>query len=673
MTFLKVRTFIFLTLCCVQLTAGAQTKSPVRFGKIAPADFDLSASKYDSGAAVVVIADIGNSSFEGNNNGWFSLQFHHFKRIKILNRSGFDAATVDIPLYSSGNSVEKVDGLKAVTYNLENGKVVETRLDDKSIFTDKMSKHWIQKKFTFPALKEGSIIEYSYTQSSDFFFNLQPWEFQSAYPCLWSEYEVNIPDFFRYVTLSQGFLPYDLHTSSTRNTRFNLTASGGAEKDERYSFDDNVVDHRWVMKNIPAMKEEGYTTTIDNYLSKIEFQLAGYNFPHMPYEDKMGTWWKVSEELMNEDDFGADLSSSNGWLDDDLKSITKGASGNLEKAQKIYAYVRDNFTCTAHSGIYASGPLKTTYKNRNGNVAALNLLLAAMLNHEGIRADPVILSTRSHGFTHEIYPLLTRFNYVICQAMIDSSVRYLDASEPWLGFGHLPERCYNGHARVINKETPALVYFEADSVTEGKLTTVFITSQGKGSLSGAFLSILGYFESCDVREKVKEKGEKDFFKAVQAAYSGETVLSNTHIDSLKIADKPVGIVYDFTLKIDSSEDLFYFNPLTTESLKENPFKAAERKYPVEMPHALDESYIFNMEIPEGYVVDEIPKSAKVLFNDDEGYFEYLVEKSDDFVQLRTRIKLNKANFKPEDYSVLRDFFGFIVKKESEQIVFKKKK
>ncbi len=80
-----------------------------------------------------------------------------------------------------------------------------------------------------------------------------------------------------------------------------------------------------------------------------------------------------------------------------------------------------------------------------------------------------------------------------------------------------------------------------------------------------------------------------------------------------------------------------------------------------------------MEIPDGYVVDELPKQTKVLFNDDEGFFEYLIAKSGDNIQFRSRIKLNKANFKPEDYASLRDFFGFIVKKQGEQIVFKKKK
>lgn len=110
-----------------------------------------------------------------------------------------------------------------------------------------------------------------------------------------------------------------------------------------------------------------------------------------------------------------------------------------------------------------------------------------------------------------------------------------------------------------------------------------------------------------------------------------------------------------------------------EAYKENPFKSAERKYPVEMPYTLDEIYIFNMEIPTGYVVEEIPKSARVALNEKEGMFEYLIEKNDDGIHMRSRIKLNKAVFSSEDYNTLRDFFAFIVKKQNEQIVFKKKK
>jgi hypothetical protein len=113
------------------------------------------------------------------------------------------------------------------------------------------------------------------------------------------------------------------------------------------------------------------------------------------------------------------------------------------------------------------------------------------------------------------------------------------------------------------------------------------------------------------------------------------------------------------------------NPHFTEIIKENPFKAAERFYPVEMPYAKNETYLFNMEIPAGYKVEEIPKSTRVKFNEDEGMFEYIISSADNRIQLRSRIIMNKATFYPEDYQSLRDFYAYIVKKESEQIVLKK--
>ena len=92
-----------------------------------------------------------------------------------------------------------------------------------------------------------------------------------------------------------------------------------------------------------------------------------------------------------------------------------------------------------------------------------------------------------------------------------------------------------------------------------------------------------------------------------------------------------------------------------------------------MPFTSDETYLLNMEVPKGYMVDELPKSAKVGLNGKDGFFEYLIQKDDAGIQLRSRIRLNRANFSADEYNVLRDFYAYIVKKQSEQIVFKKKK
>jgi hypothetical protein len=269
--------------------------------------------------------------------------------------------------------------------------------------------------------------------------------------------------------------------------------------------------------------------------------------------------------------------------------------------------------------------------------------------------------------------MLSRFNYVVSRVTIDS-IRYcLDASEPWMGFGRLPQRCYNGAGRVIDKDAPYLVLFSADSLTEGKVTMAILSNDEKGGIQARVQCMPGNLEAAGLRAEMKEHGQQAYMKRIQTSYTGEATVSNLEVDSLRLPDMPLNIVYEVHLTLDSSSDLYYFNPMLAEGRKENPFKAATRSYPVEMDNAMDETYTLTMDIPNGYVVDELPKSARVSYNTDEGFFEYLIQADADRIQFRTRVKLKKANFTQEDYEPLREFFAYVVKKQNEQIVFKKKK
>ncbi|HEX4851800.1 MAG TPA: DUF3857 domain-containing protein, partial [Puia sp.] len=420
-------------------------------------------------------ADIGNTSFEGNSKGFFSLQFKRFRRIKILSKDGLEAANESILVYNDGSAEEKLLDLKASTYNLENGKVVESRLDDKSIFTDKVSKYQSLKKFTFPGAKVGSIIEVSYSIRSDFYQYLRAWNFQGQYPCFWSEYEVAIPQFFHYVATNQGNQSYFINNTKSVGAYYSIREPGGAQADDIYNINGNATDSRWVMKDVPALKQESYTTTIRNHIARIEFQLHYWQFSETSQRhDFMGNWFIASEKLLDNEYFGKALDQDNHWMAEELRNISAGCHGSLEKMKKIYAYVRDNFTCTNHDAIYADNPLKSVFKKKNGSVAEINLLLTAMLRHENLEADPMVLSTRDNGYTSETYPLIDRFNYVICAAKDSDRMYYLDASQPLLGFNYLPIDCYNGQARIINKEKPYVKYFDSDSLKEQRITSVLI-------------------------------------------------------------------------------------------------------------------------------------------------------------------------------------------------------
>lgn len=666
-----------LIICCLALhlisvNGHAQEKNKIKFGDVTEKDFATKIYSVDSNASAVVIADIGSSKIEGNSKGWFSLIFKHYKRVHILNKNGYDIANVSVELYTNGTDEEQLDRLKAVTYNLENGKVVETKLDVKnSVFKDKVSKNWLVKKFTFPNVKEGSIIEFEYTKTSDFLQNLEPWEFQGAYPRLWSEYNLSLPDFFGYVFLTQGYRAYDIKDRSTKREQFRIVDSRGAGSSDFFTIDAGVTDNRWVIKNVKALKEESYTSTINNHISKIEFQLSEFREP-LVYRNIMGNWAKVYEELMSAELFGLLITRDNGWMKDIINPLIKGVSSKKEQAERIFAYVRDNFTCTNHNDYYPNQNLKNLVKAKNGTVSEINMLLTAMLKHEDIQADPVLLSTRSHGFSYEIYPIMSKFNYLVTKSVIDGKEYYLDATEPRLGFGKLPLRCYNGHARVINTTVDA-VQLNSELVNEAKSTTVFIINDEKGNIVGSMQQTPGYYESLNLRERIKEKGKDELQKDIKKAFGSEITISNFVIDSLNKYENELGIKYDFDM-VGEKEDIIYLNPMFGEGYKENPFKSAERFYPVEMPFTMDETFNLQMEVPQGYTVDELPKSMVVKLNEqDEGMFEYRISQSGENISFRSRIKLSRANFQPDEYEMLREFFSMVVKKQSEQIVFKKKK
>lgn len=674
--------FLFITLFA-SLSVSAQDKLPIKFGKLALQDFDIKSPVIDSNINAVVIANIGKSEFMANTNeGTFSLLFKEKKRIKILNKNGFAAASVIIPLYVSDNNQEKITDLVAVTYNIEDGKVVATKVDKSSVFTEKINDHWIQKKFTFPALKEGSIIEYSYEIKSDFFFNLHTWEFQGEYPVLWSQYEADIPEFYRFLVLKQGYHSFLMDTVTTSNSSFSFqehvtgtTGSGfntrRSSTYETYKIDGSIDYHKWIMKDVPALKEEPFTSTLYNSIAKIEFQLQEVAFPRQASVSYMNSWEKTSENLMKNEQFGLLINRPNNWLDDDIAMVVKGAASESEKIKKIYEYVRDNFTCTGYGSHYVTTSLKDVMKNKNGSATDINMLLIAMLRTQNITALPVLLSTRNHGVVNEFYPLMDRYNYLLANAVSEGNNYYLDASVPRLGFNKLPAKVYNGQARIITKETALPLYFSPDSLKEINYTNVFIENGKKGVAAGFISSLKGYLQSLDIRNDIAKSGLEAYIKDLKSNYPEDVELSNVQIDSLKSSDEPVTVKVELKLGDFGDADIVYFNPLLGEAMKKNPFSAAERYYPVEMPYTFNDIYTLNMDIPKGYKIDELPKSVRIKLNEDEGMFEYLISAEESKIQMRCKLEIKRTFFPNEDYQTLRDFFGYIVKKEAEQIVFKK--
>ena len=262
---MKIEIGILYTLvaCLAFGRTNGQASMPFKYGQVSVADFDNSGLHVDTTKGAIIVYDFGVTTFGSKSKPFYQLVFKRKSRIHIINKNGIEAATLSFGIFggSERNRKKVIEDLEASTYNLVDGKVIENKLSSDAIYNDKLAKNFTNKKLTLAAVKEGSIIEYSYTLNADL-NNLQPWLFQAAYPTVWSECEIDLPDFFEYLILKQGYLPIDIYEHPTHREFFTSM------------MDAAVTNHRWIMKNVPALTEEKYVTNIINHIAKLEFQFS---------------------------------------------------------------------------------------------------------------------------------------------------------------------------------------------------------------------------------------------------------------------------------------------------------------------------------------------------------------------------------------------------------------
>ena len=427
--------------------------------------------------------------------------------------------------------------------------------------------------------------------------------------------------------------------------------------------------HRWVKKDVPALPVENYVYSPDNFIDQMIFQLFK-TYDGKEYHDVANNWKKISAELMESEDFGRYLDADNYWFDKAIHDLALENDSELEKVKKIYSYIQNNYVCTNYSYESLTTTLKDIVKRKSGTVGDINLLLIAMLRRIKASAFPVLLSTRTNGRCRSDYPQMQRINYVICKAKIDSNIYYLDATNPFLPFGKLSAKCYNGYARVVAWDSIA-VDLNPELAKNYCQVTNFINNGGKNEMEGTSTHNMGFFESLNEKREIAELTLVEYKKKAKQLYPEEMLIDSVQVENFETHEKDLAVKAAYKLKIFENEDIVYFNPMMGEAVMKNPFAATERIYPVEMPYVKDDIYTLNMEIPKGYMIEELPKSTRISLNENDGMFEYIISVENETIYLKCRIKLKKAIFESDDYQSLRDFYTYIVKKEAEQIVFKK--
>ncbi|WP_310397282.1 DUF3857 domain-containing protein [Hymenobacter sp.] len=663
-------------------TAVAQAQpEPVKFGQVDKQDLTAAPFAADSAAPAVVLCDFGRSRLKGKGSG-LQVVFERVTRIKILKKAGYEAATIEIPLYHRNENHEKVSNLRGFTYNLVNGAVEKTKLEPSGAFVEKRTPNVNVQKFTLPNVREGAVVEYAYTLTSDFLFNFQDWTFQREIPVRWSEYRVSIPVFYKYKIIYQSNQAFAVDKASVGSVGLlvdnKVPSSAGAGAGQTVgtlTITAPTEEHQWVLKDVPAFQAEPYMTTAQDYVARLDFELTGEQWPDEPYQDLTGNWEKISQRLLEQEDFGGRLGRP-AFLKEQLAGLATQHPDLTARTAAVRQVVMAAVRYDGTDRYSTTGSLRKAYEAHRGTAADVNLLLIAALRGAGLPAHPLLLSTRDHGRVNQTLPLLERFNYVVALVPLAGGQDLLvDATEPLLPCGTLPERCLNQTGRLIMKNSGEGRWVDLTPAQRHvRYQQVVLTLDAQGGLTGKVHQEHGGYAGADARKELARLGEKKYLADVGRRHESWAV-SKAVVSQADHVGKPLALDYEFSQPAEDRAGAakLYISPLREFGAQQNPFRREARSFAVDFGVPQEETVMVTLTLPAGYELAELPKSATVNLPNDGGRFVYSVLATGaQTVQITSRLSLRNAVYPAEQYAGLRELYRLLLARHGEKLIIQKK-
>jgi len=641
-----------------------------KFGSIDIKNLQEKEYELDPEAEAVVLYKKRNTHYMYSSGSGWRLVTDVVERIKIYNKDGFEFASKKIPYYM-GKSNESVS-IKAVTYNLENGKIVKTKLDGKEIYEEDINEDWSSKNFTMPNLKEGSIVEWKYTLNSPYVQTIDEVVCQYDIPIKKLECRIEIPEFFVFRMFPSRYYPINIRQSqnsktisllSSSRTQTGLVPSSKTSSD-RTQLKQNVYDID--VQNVPALKEEPYVNSMDNYRAIVKFEISAYRPRNGTPEFYNTSWEKVTETIYKNPRFGRELAKNNHFAAD-LEQIAVGTDSQEEKIKAIFQHVQKKVKWDEKYGKYTDKGVSKAYKEGHGNVAEVNLTLVSMLRNAGFNASPVLVSTRSHGIP--LFPTKQGFNYVIAAIEMPQETILMDATHQYSAPNLLPVRDLNWEGRLVREDGTSdavELYPNKYNMKQVKMTAKI---DAEGELSGVMISTYKNLNALMYRSNYSQLSEDALMSKLESE-NGDIEIERIRLNNIDNPYSPLTEMIQFTgeNQADFIGGKIYLSPLLFLSDTENPFKMEKRTYPLDFASAWRNEIDMILEIPEEYSVESKPEDVFYTLPDNLGSYSLKTSVESNKIVISSASIINRAIVPASYYDLLKDIYKKAIDAQLEKIV-----
>lgn len=526
----------------------------------------------------------------------------HRRAFRILRPDAHDAGNI----WVSFNRDSKVTHLrgwcipaKGADYEVKDKEAIEAalRIDGGDLVNDTRN-----KVIVIPAAEPGNLIGYE-AEVEEHPLALQDiWVFQEPYPVRESRYKLTLPAGWEY-----------------KATWANFTAVKPTEAG---------TEHEWVVHDIPGVRKENEMppmNAVTGHLVISFYPTGSRTLKAFSTWQEMGAW---------ADDLVKDRLQASPEIQTKVVALTAGASTQLAKMQAIARFVQTDVRYVSIQlgiGGWQPHPAAEVFSHRYGDCKDKATLMRSMLREIGITETyHVSINTERgamtpseqpwRGFDHAIIAIrlpagLEDFSL---QAVVNhpklGRLLFFDPTNEYVPLGEIPNYLQASYALVSLPNGGEMIEIpRSPAAANGVRRAGTLTLDVAGGLHGSFEDIRLGARAAEERYRLNaaEKGTDRSRPVEQLLAHSFTAYQLTSLASINVQDVTVPLGYRYSVAAPAyakyAGDLLLVRPRVLGTRSSGLLEEKEpRKQPVEFVGPELDSDSFEITIPPGFVVDDLP-------------------------------------------------------------------
>jgi hypothetical protein len=177
-----------------------------------------------------------------------------------------------------------------------------------------------------------------------------------------------------------------------------------------------------------------------------------------------------------------------------------------------------------------------------------------------------------------------------------------------------------------------------------------------------------------MRKKILSKTNRDdYVNELEKEIGSEVEIEGYEAKELLNLDVPLIEIYKVKVKAFENTDQLplLFNPFIVGKQESNPFKARERLYPVDFGVPQEETFILNLEYPDGLKISELPAGVGLSLPNGGGRYIQNIQNSGKKLSMSSSLVIAKTIYSSAEYHFLKELYTRMIAAQNVDLVFEK--